>query len=98
MNDHDRRRAVDHGPAFPAGLVNHPVVPARATDGKARNIEIASAGEKEEVTAGWLMKLSLCFYVLAKTGFPAGGEFDALGYIQIPALAEEYEIFHLFLQ
>ena len=51
MDDHDRRCAVDDGPLFPARSVDHPVIPAGATDGEIGHIGVAGPGEEEKVGA-----------------------------------------------
>jgi hypothetical protein len=57
MHDHDRWRAVNDSPAFLACFVDHPVIPACATDGKVREIGITGIGKKEEVASCRTVKL-----------------------------------------
>src|SRR5690606_30850039 len=49
--DHDRGGGIDHGPFFPARLVNHPVVPAGTADRKVGDIGVARSGEEKKVRA-----------------------------------------------
>ncbi len=59
MHDHDRGRAVDHSPFFLARLVDHPVVPAGATDGEVWEVSVAGSGEEEKVRACGTMESAL---------------------------------------
>ena len=59
MHKHDGRRAVNDRPAHPARLVDHPVVPAGATDGEIGNVQVARFGKEEEIGTGGAMQRAL---------------------------------------
>src|SRR5688572_12127812 len=91
MNDHDRRRAIDHEPFFLAGSVDHPVVPACAADGEIRNVCVTGLWKKEKIASRGTMESALrpddCF----KLTLPPCGKFEWSSDVQIPALAKEYK-------
>ena len=57
--DHDRGRAIDGRPIFPAGFVDHPVVPAGTADGEIRDVCVTGFREQEEIASSGTMELSL---------------------------------------
>ena len=59
VDDHDRRRAINYIPSFLARLVNHPVVPASATDGEVGNFALTGLGEEEKIAARGSMESAL---------------------------------------
>src|SRR5215211_3465873 len=91
MDDHDRGRAIDYHPFFLTRLVDHPVVPASATNGEVGDVDVAGFGEEEEVGACGAMDGSLTMDPGRQAVLPAFGEFDGLGNIQIPALTQQYK-------
>jgi len=51
MHDHDGRCTVNYHPAFCPRFVDHPIVPAYATDRKVGNIKVRRKRKEEEVGA-----------------------------------------------
>src|SRR5271157_80844 len=84
MHNYHRRRAINHGPFLLVRSEDHPVVPARATDGEVGNIFITRFWEKKKIASCRTMKLSLRSESCFQSTLPAFGEFDRLSDIQVP--------------
>src|SRR5512140_2081530 len=87
VNDCDRWRAVDHGPTFLAGPVDHPVVPSSAADGKVRHVGVTATREDEEITAGRPVQAAAFLHILLQALLPTVREIQRRFYVQIPAAA-----------
>lgn len=91
VDDHDRRRAVNHRPTFLAGFVDHPVVPACATDGEGGDFVESGKWKEKEVASCGTVKLVLFPDAFSQPDLPPIGEKDRLCNIIIPTLAEKDE-------
>jgi hypothetical protein len=92
MHDHHRRRAVDHSPIFLTRLVDHPVVPASATDGEMRDVRVAGFWEEEKIAASGTMKLVLLSDRFLQPRLPAFREVQRSCDIVIPALTQQNKL------
>src|SRR5689334_10161955 len=86
MHDHHRGRAVDHGPAFLACLVDHPIVPARTADDEVGNIDITGPWEQKKIASCGTMKLILFSDRFSQLRLPVPCEVNWRSDVIIPAL------------
>ena len=96
MNDGEVRAGVDGVPALGAGIINHPVIPAGASDGEIRDLFETGAREDEIVAAGAGVRLPRGAQALQQRGLPVRVKVQGLFHAQIPAPPDDEETLHRF--